>query len=63
VRGGRAPWRLHETVEALADRYREEKWLPSIRASVRPATFKNYCDLFLASVKATLGRTLLVNAR
>jgi integrase len=42
-------------------RYLEDEWLPSIQASVRPATYRNYCDLLLAYVKPSFGRTLLVN--
>ena len=43
------------------NRYLEEEWLPSIEASVRPTTLRNYRDLYEAYVKPTLGRTQLVN--
>jgi integrase len=42
-------------------RYLEEEWLPSVFASVRAATYRNYRDLIIAYVKPSFGRTLLVN--
>ena len=42
-------------------RYLDEEWFPSIEASVRPTTLRNYRDLHCAYVRQTLGRTLLVN--
>lgn len=43
------------------NRYLEEEWLPSIEASVRPTTLRNYRDLHESYVKPTFGRTQLVN--
>ena len=43
------------------NRYLEEEWLPSIEASVRPTTLRNYRDLYEAYVKPTFGRAQLVN--
>ena len=43
------------------NRYLEEEWLPSIEASIRPTTLRNYRDLYEAYVKPTFGRTQLVN--
>jgi integrase len=43
------------------NRYLEEEWFPSIAASVRPTTLRNYGDLYEAYVKPTLGRTQLVS--
>jgi integrase len=43
------------------NRFLEEEWLPSIVATVRPTTLRNYRDLYEAYVKPTFGRTLLVN--
>jgi integrase len=42
-------------------RYLEDEWLPSIRASVRPTTLRNYQGLYDAYVKPSFGRTQLVN--
>jgi len=43
------------------NRYIEEEWLPSIQASVRPTTLRNYRDLFNGYVRPSFGRTQLVN--
>ncbi len=43
------------------NRFLEEEWFPSIGASVRATTLRNYGDLYEAYVKPTLGRTQLVN--
>jgi integrase len=42
-------------------RYLEDEWLPSIEASVRPTTLRNYQELYDAYVKPSIGRSLLVN--
>ncbi len=50
-----------EASKLSLNRYLEEEWLPSIEATVRPTTLRNYRDLYEAYVKPTFGRTLLVN--
>jgi integrase len=42
-------------------RFLDEEWFPSIEASVRPTTLRNYRDLHEAYIKPAFGRTLLAN--
>src|SRR3989442_902758 len=44
-----------EASKLSLSRYLEDEWLPSIQASVRPTTLRNYRDLYLAYVKPSFG--------
>ena len=50
-----------EPSKLTLNRFLEEEWFPSIRASVRPTTWQHYRSMFDTHIRHSLGRTLLPN--